>query len=89
MGRQFIFSPNSFTFRMGEYAKGENIFFSFLYELPNLPSFLSPLGNNLFFLFCLPTPTNSTPCVDVNFDLTIYLKTMSLLTNDINKQCWH
>jgi len=69
MGGQFIFSPNSFTFGMGEYAKGENtIFFSFLYQPPNLPSFLSPLRNNLFFLFCLPTPTNSTPsCVDVNF----------------------
>ncbi len=45
-------------------------FFSFLYEPPNLPSFLSPLGNNLLFLFCLPTPTNSTPSrVDVNFAL--------------------
>lgn len=44
------------------------IFFLSSTKPPNLPSFLSPLGNNLFFLFCLPTPTNSTPShVDVNF----------------------
>jgi hypothetical protein len=80
MGGQFIFWPNSFTFGVREYAKGVNtIFFLSFTSFPNLPSFISPLGNNVFFLFCLPTPTNSTPSCGhkfLHFDLTIYLKTM-------------
>jgi hypothetical protein len=57
MGGQFNFLPHSFTFGMGEYAKGENTnFFSFLYKASK-PAFLFITFREQSILLVLPSNT--------------------------------